>query len=189
MLTSDELRVLIDRSLAMPLERLELSEAMFTALKHLRRTTVRGLTALRECDLYDALDLDTALGEAAKSASIADARFILNEMVLALNPEGRFESFATLMRWTIAAAREHELRVEEDRSDPQWPTLTIHLMKPKGSVRIRERNNLNNGRLEQMLPFREIYDPDFTTRKATDKGMVLVRQVMRRAEALAADEE
>ena len=189
MLTPEQLKAIRDKNLARPLAELELPAAMADALVRLRRTTVRGLTVLRECDLLDALDLDASLGEASKNAAIADTRFILNEMALELNREGRFDSFATLVRWTTAAAQELELRAEEGTgAEGQWQTLTIHLGKPRGSVRLRENSNLDGKTWTPIVPFREIYDPDFTTRKAADRGMVVVRQVMRRAEELAADE-
>jgi hypothetical protein len=190
MLTQEQLKDITDKNLARPLDDLELPPAMVAALVRLRRTTVRGLTVLRECDLLDALDQDAALGEAAKNAAIAATRFILNEMALDLNPEGRFDSFATLMRWTRAAAEELKLRTEEQNTaEDSWLSLTIYLGKPKGSVRIRERSNFDGKTWTPILPSREIYDPDFTTRKGADRGMVVVRQVMRRAEELAADEE
>lgn len=190
MLTEEQLKAIKDKNLARPIGDLEIPQSLFDALVRLRRTTLRGLTVLRECDLLDALDVDTSLSEAVKSAAIADLRFILGNMALELNPEGRFESFATLIRCTKAAAQELKLRTEEEnRPEGIGVTLTIYLSKPKGSVRIREHSNFDGKTWTPLLPSRELYDPDFTTRKGADRGMVVVRQLMRRAEEIAADEE
>lgn len=164
----DKYKQLIDANLARQIDRLELRAPMVAALARLKRKTVRGLVALRPCDLWDALDEDATLSEDEKYAVIAQTKSILAEMGLQLNADTRFESFDEMSTWVRVAAAELGLRVEEQDRRRRCVVIFIPL----------EGEMVGEVYIERTFPYREDLNG------ATD-CMARARSVLRRASELA----
>ena len=169
-----------------PIAKLDLPAVMETVVSTLKLATVRDLVALREWQLWDALDQIPKLPEVNKGSAIDTTAFILNEIALPMNKQSRFDSMDELMRWVVPAAAELGIGCQVNLSDPAWPALDITLTNPRGELQLREHNNMVSASpltYERIVPFREVYNTGFTGRVAQEKSMVIIRQLMRRAHA------
>jgi hypothetical protein len=166
------------------LDQLELPPVIVTALKKLKRRTVRGLVALRECDLLDALDDDKSVSTSAKEAAVRTTSSILNEMGLRLNPDGRFTSFAQLARCVLAAAKELGVPAREAPDHRNQPLITIEV--PGGEVTVSEMVNwTSTDKFERIKPFREALGGSADDPAGMEKCYEAARKVLRRAQQLA----
>jgi hypothetical protein len=173
--------------LAAEIDQLELLPQMHDALARLKRRTVKGLVALRECDLYDALDADPTVEDRLKQPIVEHTRAILLNMALQWNPEGRFDSFEEVARWTLPAAAELGVSAELTESNMGRPIVKLLFKKPPGEVWIEERVNWVTGGFERIRPFCEVLSySSAATERSIARCEARAREILRLAERLAA---